>query len=57
MTGDEKDEDSKLRKKEVELWKQNLIECIRELMGNSHFAEHMKYAPEWVYTDENGQLQ
>ncbi|KAK0237384.1 hypothetical protein EDD85DRAFT_921863 [Armillaria nabsnona] len=42
---------------EVELWKQNPIECIRELMGNSRFAEHMKYAPEWVYTNENSQLQ
>ncbi|PBK83046.1 hypothetical protein ARMGADRAFT_1048524 [Armillaria gallica] len=26
-------------------------------MGNSCFAEHMKYAPEQVYTDENGQSQ
>ncbi len=55
MTGDEKDEDGKLRMEEVELWKQNPIECIRELMGNSRFAEHIKYAPEQVYTDENGQ--
>ncbi|SJL15900.1 uncharacterized protein ARMOST_19408 [Armillaria ostoyae] len=55
LTGDEKDEDGKLRMEEVELWKQNPVECIRELMGNSHFAEHMKYAPEWAYTDKNGQ--
>lgn len=54
LTGDEKDEDGKLRTEEVELWKRNPVECIRELMGNSRFAQHMKYAPERVYTDESG---
>ncbi|KAK0476283.1 hypothetical protein EDD18DRAFT_1385437 [Armillaria luteobubalina] len=43
LTGDEKDEDGKLR--------------TEELMGNSRFAQHMKYAPERVYTDESGQSQ
>ncbi|KAK0485526.1 hypothetical protein EDD18DRAFT_1083189 [Armillaria luteobubalina] len=55
LTGDEKDEDGKLRTEEVELWKRNPIECICELMGNSRFVQHMKYAPERVYTDESGQ--
>ncbi|KAK0460240.1 uncharacterized protein EV420DRAFT_1478757 [Desarmillaria tabescens] len=39
---------------EIELWKHDPVACIRELMGDAQFKEHMRYAPERVYTDEMG---
>ncbi|KAJ3911791.1 hypothetical protein F5877DRAFT_93729 [Lentinula edodes] len=37
---------------EVELWRRDPIECIKELMEDSRFEEHMRYAPERMFTDE-----
>lgn len=36
---------------EVELWKRNPVDCVKELMGNPAFREYMSYAPEIVHTD------
>ncbi|TBU36435.1 hypothetical protein BD309DRAFT_878371, partial [Dichomitus squalens] len=52
--GDELDEDGKPKKEVVELWKRDVVECVRELIGNPLFQESMRYAPEREYVDEEG---
>ena len=39
-------------KEEVELWRRDPVECVRELIGNPTFQAQMRYAPEKVYTSE-----
>ena len=33
------------------LWKCDSVECIKELLSNSAFQEHPRYAPESQYED------
>ena len=40
---------------ELELWMQDPVTCIQELIGNPAFNRSMAYAPEKVYTDREGQ--
>ncbi|KAF8874920.1 hypothetical protein BD779DRAFT_1678483 [Infundibulicybe gibba] len=54
ITGDETDETGNLRTEEVELWKRNPVECVRELIGNPAFRENMKYSPTKIYEDPDG---
>ncbi|KAJ7623731.1 hypothetical protein FB45DRAFT_980504 [Roridomyces roridus] len=54
VVGDEVDENGEPKKEEIELWKRNPVECIRELMGNAAFREKMRYAPQRVYRDAEG---
>jgi hypothetical protein len=42
---------------EVELWRRDPVECIRELMGNPTFKSLMAYAPERVYDDIQGKVR
>lgn len=42
---------------EVELWTQDPIHCIKELIGNPAFWHVMKYAPEKVFLDKDGKLR
>jgi hypothetical protein len=53
ITGDEQDEKGKLRSEVLQLWKQDTIECIRELMGNPAFQEHLRYTPQCMYEDKD----
>ncbi|KAI0693752.1 hypothetical protein BC835DRAFT_1207867, partial [Cytidiella melzeri] len=48
------DEDGKAMTEKLELWHHNPVECIRELIGNPASEEHMSYAPEQVYADDEG---
>ena len=43
ITGDKRDENGELRCEVLHLWKQNLVECIRELISNPAFREKMQY--------------
>ena len=52
ITGDREDENGKPVIEEVELWRRDPVECVRELIGNPAFKEGMKYAPEQHYEDE-----
>jgi hypothetical protein len=38
---------------EVELWKRDPVECIKELIGNPAFHDNMQFAPERVFEDMN----
>jgi len=41
----------------LELWRQDPVECVKELLGNPALKNHMKYAPERVYEDVEGKNQ
>lgn len=52
VVGDRTDEDGKPMTEELELWRRDPVECVRELIANPTFKGHMAYAPERVFEDE-----
>ncbi|KAG2113682.1 hypothetical protein DEU56DRAFT_874333 [Suillus clintonianus] len=54
VAGDQVDTNRDMMSAELELWRRNPVECIRELMGNPTFCEKMAYAPERAYEDTEG---
>ncbi|KAF7366107.1 hypothetical protein MVEN_00487500 [Mycena venus] len=52
--GNRLDESDELMKEDLELWKRDPVECIKELMGNPAFHNYMAYIPERVYGKEDG---
>ncbi len=54
VEGDLKNPDGSPMLEEVELWRRDPVECIRELMGDSAFDGEMAFAPERVYADKDG---
>jgi hypothetical protein len=54
VQGNKQDADGQMLQENVEVWMRNPVECIRELIGNSSFKEHMAYAPSRAYTDQAG---
>ncbi|EJF58879.1 hypothetical protein DICSQDRAFT_148808 [Dichomitus squalens LYAD-421 SS1] len=52
--GDEVDEDGKPKIEVVELWKRDVVDCVRELIGNPLFRDAIRYAPEREYADNEG---
>ncbi|KAJ7250083.1 hypothetical protein B0H12DRAFT_1234544 [Mycena haematopus] len=52
--GNRLDENDELMSEDLELWMRNPVECIKELMSNPAFREHMAYAPERVYSTKEG---
>ena len=40
---------------DLELWRRDPVECVKELIGNPAFKEFMSYVPERVYVDNKGQ--
>ncbi|TFK84310.1 hypothetical protein K466DRAFT_496815 [Polyporus arcularius HHB13444] len=54
IVGDVKDEEGNVKVEEVELWRRDPVECIRELIGNPDFKDHLKYAPEKLFVDKEG---
>ena len=53
ITGDRKDENGNAIVDEVELWRRDPVECVRELIGNPVFEGGMRYVPEKHYEDED----
>ncbi|KAF8190584.1 hypothetical protein K438DRAFT_1919507 [Mycena galopus ATCC 62051] len=45
----------KMMSEELELWMRDPVECIKELMSNPAFKDHMAYAPEKVYSSPEGE--
>lgn len=43
------DENDEIMTEDLELWKRDPVECIKELLGNPAFREYMAYMPERVY--------
>ncbi|KAJ7788980.1 hypothetical protein B0H14DRAFT_3575250 [Mycena olivaceomarginata] len=52
--GNQVDENDELMSEDLELWIRDPVECIKELMSNPAFREHMAYAPESVYGSSEG---
>ncbi|KAJ7690982.1 hypothetical protein B0H17DRAFT_1179726 [Mycena rosella] len=46
VAGNRLDENDKIMSEELELWKRDPVECIKELMSNPAFKNHMAYEPE-----------
>ncbi|KAJ7659560.1 hypothetical protein DFH06DRAFT_1089760 [Mycena polygramma] len=52
--GNKLDENDELMTEDLELWKRDPVECIKELMGNPAFKDYMAYVPERVYGNDTG---
>ncbi|KAJ7810956.1 Zn-finger domain-containing protein [Mycena olivaceomarginata] len=48
-SGNQLDENDEIMTEDLELWKRDPVECIKELLGNPAFREYMAYMPERVY--------
>ncbi|KAF8179782.1 hypothetical protein K438DRAFT_2172963 [Mycena galopus ATCC 62051] len=55
VVGNKHDETDKMMSEELELWMRDPVECIKELMSNPAFKDHMAYAPEKVYSSPEGE--
>ncbi|EPQ55685.1 hypothetical protein GLOTRDRAFT_28174, partial [Gloeophyllum trabeum ATCC 11539] len=55
--GDRFNEDGKIMKENLELWRRDPVKCIRELIGNPAFREKLAYVPERVYRDETSRTR
>ncbi|KAG1800491.1 hypothetical protein EV424DRAFT_1474849 [Suillus variegatus] len=54
VQGNQTDETGQPMREDVELWMRNPVECIKDLIGNPLFKDHMVYAPARAYTDPAG---
>ncbi|KAG1867247.1 hypothetical protein DFJ58DRAFT_904528 [Suillus subalutaceus] len=55
VRGNIEDEKGEMLQEEVELWSRDPVECVKELIGNPAFKEHMAYSPAKAYADRAGQ--
>lgn len=55
--GDLKDANGKPLTEKLEVWYRDPVECIKELLGNPMFKQHMAYAPTRIYRDPNGNIR
>ncbi|KAH9913802.1 uncharacterized protein BXZ73DRAFT_55309 [Epithele typhae] len=54
VVGDEVDEAGAPKTEDVELWRRDPVECIRELIGNPAFREFLKFGPERLVARADG---
>ncbi|KAK0183857.1 hypothetical protein F5146DRAFT_1106274 [Armillaria mellea] len=54
LTGDCLDGEGNNLTERLELWYQDPVDCIHELMGNPMFCDVMKYTPEKLFSDLEG---
>ncbi|KAI0628841.1 hypothetical protein C8Q77DRAFT_1067440 [Trametes polyzona] len=52
--GDKLGEDGRPCTERVELWQRDVVDCVREIIGNPLFRDCIRYSPERQYTDEEG---
>ncbi|KAG2052203.1 hypothetical protein BDR06DRAFT_1057757 [Suillus hirtellus] len=53
--GNCEDDKGEMLQEDVELWSRDPVECVKELIGNPAFKEHMAYSPAKAYADRAGQ--
>lgn len=51
LTGDVLDKSGNPRSEELELWRRDPVECVRELIGNPALRDDMTYAPRKIFED------
>ncbi|KAG2359927.1 hypothetical protein BDR07DRAFT_1291080, partial [Suillus spraguei] len=54
VQGNKTDEKGQTLHEEVEVWMRDPIKCIKDLIENPLFCNHMAYAPVQAYTDPAG---
>ncbi|KAH7906731.1 Zn-finger domain-containing protein [Hygrophoropsis aurantiaca] len=54
VAGDVIDQNGGMKTAELELWRRDPVECIKELIGNPAFKDCIAYAPERAFKDEGG---
>ncbi|KAG2118402.1 Zn-finger domain-containing protein [Suillus clintonianus] len=54
IEGNRTDEAGQLLREDVELWMRDPVECVKDLIGNPLFKNHMVYAPTRAYKDREG---
>ncbi|PIL32079.1 hypothetical protein GSI_06784 [Ganoderma sinense ZZ0214-1] len=54
LVGDLVDEEGDVRTEEIELWRRDPVELVRELLGNPIFRDSLRYAPEQLFANEDG---
>ncbi|KAG2073150.1 hypothetical protein BDR04DRAFT_1011225, partial [Suillus decipiens] len=54
VQGNQTDETGQPMHEDVKLWMCNPVECIKDLIRNPLFKDHMVYAPARAYTDPTG---
>ncbi|TBU21231.1 hypothetical protein BD311DRAFT_678982 [Dichomitus squalens] len=54
VQGDLLDENGDHKTEELELWRRDPVECIRELLGNPVYRAGIHYAPEKLFSDQEG---
>ncbi|KAJ7226911.1 hypothetical protein GGX14DRAFT_313247, partial [Mycena pura] len=52
ITGDELDHLGKSKTEKVHFWQRDCVEAIKTIIANPTFKDHLRYAPEQVYLDE-----
>ncbi|KDQ60095.1 hypothetical protein JAAARDRAFT_126057 [Jaapia argillacea MUCL 33604] len=57
VAGDQLDDNDELMVEELELWRRDPVECVRELIGNPMFRDHLSYMPELAYRDQEGKVR
>ena len=51
------DDNELMAPEELELWRRDPIDCVRELLGNPALRDELKFAPERVYMDKEGKVR
>ncbi|KAH9942200.1 uncharacterized protein BXZ73DRAFT_87866 [Epithele typhae] len=54
LVGDEKDDNGNLKTENVELWRRDPVEIVRELLGNPVFDGVVRFAPERLVASKDG---
>ncbi|KAG1830781.1 Zn-finger domain-containing protein [Suillus variegatus] len=54
VQGNKTDEKGQTLHEEVEVWMRDPVECVKDLIGNPLFRDHMVYAPARAYRDPAG---
>jgi len=54
VQGNKTDEKGQILHEDVELWMRDPVECVKDLIGNPLFRNHMVYAPVQAYKDPAG---
>jgi hypothetical protein len=57
ITGNILDDNGIFLEENVEVWRRDPVECVKELMGNPLFKDCMSYLPEHVYKDDGGKVR
>jgi hypothetical protein len=57
ITGDIVDENGVRMEENVEVWRRDPVECVKELMGNPAFKNNMSYVAEHIYLDKGGKVR